>query len=338
MNRLGLGLVGLNFGEKILEREILNGSAREFFELKAVCDVDDDKLSSVSKKYNVRSYNNIQGLLCDAEIDAVALFTGPVGRAALIERCLNYGKHVMTTKPFEQNSKLAEAVLKRAYLEKKAVFMNSPGPLWSPDIRIIKEWQKEYDLGIPVAARWETWCSYREEADGTWYDDPELCPVPPIFRLGIYAINDMIQLLGQIDSVSVMESRIFTKRPTSDIASLNLKFCSGALGNIHASFCVDDRSFYPDNLTLNFERGTVYRRDSSNGSFLLRVDTKNGVEDERIATKPIGAAYQWDAFYRYITGGTIAEETSYEDLVHGLQVIEAMSKASAINGTVKVSS
>jgi hypothetical protein len=50
-------------------------------------------------------------LIADPNIPVIGLYTGPVGRAALIHRIIEAGKDVMTTKPFELDSEAALAVM-----------------------------------------------------------------------------------------------------------------------------------------------------------------------------------------------------------------------------------
>ncbi len=189
----------------------------------------------------------------------MALFTPPSKRATLIGRVIEAGRHVITTKPFELDCAAAEAVLREAHRRNLAVHMNSPAPTPADDIARIKWWEQEHALGAPIGMRAETWSNYRESTDGSWYDDPARCPVAPICRLGIYFLNDFAALLGQPARVHVMQSRIFTGRPTPDNAQMAIEFQNGALANVFASFCIGDGNPWPDRVTLNYERGTIDR-------------------------------------------------------------------------------
>ncbi len=95
----------------------------------------------------------------------------------------------MTTKPFELDPKAAMATLREARRRHRIIHLNCPAPLLSPDLEQIERWREEFQLGKPVGARADAWTNYREKADGSWYDDPKLCPVAPIFRIGIYLIT-----------------------------------------------------------------------------------------------------------------------------------------------------
>ena len=48
-------------------------------------------------------------------------------------------------------------------------------------------------------------------------------------------------------------------RPTADNAQIAIEFENGALANVFASFCVGDGRPWPDEVTLNYERGTIQR-------------------------------------------------------------------------------
>lgn len=335
MKRIKVGMVGLNWGLSIIQDHLVGGAASEFFELAAVCCKEKDKVDACAKTYGVKAYNKLEDLLSDPEIEAVCLMTGPFGRADLIRQAVEAGKHVMTTKPVEIDPDAALEVLKLAKSLKRAVHLNSPTPLPSPDLSQIERWRSEMELGRPIAVRAEIWANYREPSDGSWYDDPEKCPVAPIFRLGIYLINDLVRLIGAPRTVSVMSSRLFTGRPTPDNAQLSLTFDNGTLATIFASFCINDAQWWLSSLTLNYENGTVYRNvgPTRNGSprenpELTVVVNRNGAPFTRTAIAPGSTEdYQWEAFHRACLGEDLDGQISIDDTIIALRVMKAMARA-----------
>jgi predicted dehydrogenase len=332
--RVRIAVVGLNFGRLVVE-ELCSAPVNNSIELAAVCDLDHARAAEVADQYSV-PVASLDELLNDPTIEAIGLFTGPVGRAKLIEKIIRAGKHVMTTKPFELDPVAAAAVLEEARRLGRIVHLNSPGPRLPNDLQQVRVWERKFALGRPIAFRREVWASYREQADGTWYDDPKLCPVAPIFRLGIYLINDMIRLFGSVDAVQVMHSRIFTGRPTPDNAQLTLQFASGVIGNIFASFCIDDGQHYGNTMTLNYERGTIYRNAGphsygmahaqSNMSVVARI----GPEQTTTEYADLGDSsnsYQWPEFAHAIRRGRSPEQVSDETIVAGIRVISAMARS-----------
>lgn len=328
-SRIRIGIVGLNFGRHILE-QIQTGSARDHIELAGVCDLDAGKVRQYSEQTGTRAYRDLAELLADPTIPAIGLFTPPGGRAELIRQIIRAGKHVLTTKPFELDAAAASAVLSEARQLNRVVHLNSPTPTLPADLRQIKTWQDQYHLGQPVACRADVWANYREPADGSWYDDPQRCPVAPVFRLGIYLINDLIAIFGQPAALHVLHSRLRTGRPTPDNAQLALRFPNGGLANIFASFCVGDGDHYRNSLTLNFENGTVYRNcGPKNAPELSLVVSSQGRRQlvEQVQLHETSGHYQWEVFARAVRGERIPEETTGEHIVAGIQVIQAMVRA-----------
>ena len=321
-------VVGLRFGGHMVEERLLKAPGREVVDLVGVCDLDQTLASEMADRHHLRHYESLDTILEDPSVEAVGLFTGPAGRADLIRRIVRAGKHVMTTKPFEVDAAAALAVLREARELNKAVHLNSPAPLPEPETGQIIEWTREFDLGRPVSLHWETYADYFDEADGSWYDDPERCPVAPIFRLGIYGINQTVRLCGPVAQVNVLSSRIRTGRPTADNATLLLSFSNGVVGSIHASFCVKSDYPYPNNLTLNYERGTVTTSTTEvdpYGTCGRKVSLKALGEEGQVIVREasfgkegLSGAYQWDAFHRAVrNGGVVPGEITPEQIIGG---------------------
>lgn len=343
---LPIGIVGLNFGRYILRTQLGGGGpATPWFKLAAVCSMDPAATERAAAEFGTRAVHRLDDLLADPDIPVIGLFTGPVGRADLLRRCIRAGKHVMTTKPLELDPHAALDVLQEARRLGRHIHLNSPAAVLPDDLAIIRQWQQEHDLGLPVACRAETWCRYREQPDGSWYDDPRACPAAPIFRLGIYLINDLAQFFGPAKAVQVTQTRVFTARPTADQAQLTIEYHSGAIAGVFASFCVGDGQRYRNALVMNFERGTVYRNVGPHGSDAS--DAEAAPPRELALVRPGHPAvyrqfdtgsghYAWDVLARSIRGGDVGEVLAPHQVVAGLQVIEAMRRALASGRTEPV--
>ncbi len=345
MKRLGICVLGLNFGKHIVD-ELISSPGNDYFELLGVCDMDRDKADAVAAKAGVKAYYDLQEVLAEDTLPVVGLFTGPAGRAELIETIINAGRDVMTTKPFETDPDAALAVLRRAQELGRVVHLNSPAPAWPADLAQVKQWQQEYDLGRPIAANLNVWVRYQEEPDGRWLDDPELCPVAPVFRLGIYLINDMVRLIGEPEKVQAFGSRIFTGRPTADNGQLGILFRNGAICNIFASFCIEDGDLYRNGMTLSFERGTVYRNIGPQRKYpkggvaelALVMGSNDGNRDvvAEAEFEQTSGAYQWESLHRAIHGETIPDEVTPEQIAAALRVLQAMAAAERSGTTIVI--
>ncbi|MDD5198550.1 MAG: Gfo/Idh/MocA family oxidoreductase [Terrimicrobiaceae bacterium] len=342
-NKIPIAIVGLNFGRWIVADRDKPEGLGKYFELVSVCDLDPARAHDIATKAGVPACTNLDEILTNPKIPVVGIFTSPSGRSDLIRKAIRAGKDVMTTKPFETDAEKAGALLEEARALGRVVHLNSPGPLVPPDLQRIEEWREQYQLGRPIGGRAEVYASYREKANGSWYDDPDKCAVAPIFRLGIYVINDLVRLFGEAESAQVLKSRIFTERPTPDNAQLGILFKSGAVASVFASFCIDDGQPYASSTTLHFENGTIYRnvgRLAFGGG--PKAPTKVHVVARRNGEPVIESAeyangsgeYQWEAFYRAIHGEKL--ETPREVVIGGLRIIAAMARAEKSGATEPV--
>lgn len=332
--RIRLGMLGLNFGGWMIEHELSGGAGHAAVEIVAVCDRDAAKVAMWSARLGVPGYTDVRALLTHAGLQAVGVFTGPVGRADLIEQIILAGYDVMTTKPFDADLHRATAVLALAQRLGRVIHLNSPAPQMTPDLAQLAAWATAYQLGRPIAYRATTWCSYREQPDGSWYDDPHACPAAPLFRLGIYLMNDVSWFFGAVARVDVQQSRIFTQRPTADNAQLAVQYADGALGTLFASFCIDDQQYYRCALEINFARGTLYRNVGPTPTALQQVQLAGVVVADGQAvqlhaeTPAQGAGYQWAVFQEAVLQNHGMTAAYGERIIAGLRMLEAMRVAS----------
>ncbi|AQQ70957.1 Oxidoreductase family protein, NAD-binding Rossmann fold [Limihaloglobus sulfuriphilus] len=341
MKRIKIAIVGLHYGKHIIETQILSGKASDFFELTAVCSLEKDDVSEVAVRYGVRGFTDLDEMLREGDFECVGLFTGPAGRADQIKAIVRAGKDIITTKPFEESSSSAKKALRELVNLNKVLCTNSPYPIMPDDIKQIYAWIEKYDLGRAISAQCFTWANYREKHDGSWYDQRELCPVAPVFRIGIYALNDLIQLFGAIESVSVVESRIFTERPTPDNANMSLKFSNGLIANVLASFCIGDDSPYPDSMVLGFENGVIYRNVGPQAIWPRKeiemtvqaktVSDKIVTERKTICSEKLSGAYLWGNYYDMIKNREVPSPDYVERLLGSIKVFETVNRSYNLN-------
>lgn len=337
--RINMLLVGLNFGKWVMENEVLGGQGKDYVNIVALCDLNKEKVDALAAQWGARAEYDLDAALRREDIEAVLLITGPVGRARLIDKCLDAGKAVLTTKPFDPSSTETLRVLSKAQALGIPVYMNSPYPTTPPEIAQIRDWVDQYRLGRPVGYRASCTCSYREKPDGSWYDDPEKCPAAPIYRLGIYLINDLCRLLPPVEEVGLLQSRLFTGRPTADNALLSLLHVGGTVGSLYCSFCVGDKQVYRNTLELNFEQGTIYKNvgplsDSEGEGISLRlvVPQDQGTRViEKVVDKP-PAGYPWKLFHDAVRGMPADDAVTPEQVAAAIAVIEKMSALCAARG------
>jgi len=342
-----VAVIGLNFGNMIA-KELARGLALPHVQLAAVCDQRAPIAERWAKELEVPGCTDLDQILNNPAIPAVALITRPAGRAGLLKRCLDAGKHVMTTKPFERDAKAAAEILSYARARKLTIHLNSPAPEPSEDIAHILRWREANDLGRAVHASFTVHANYQEAASTdpatAWYDDPAQCPVAPLYRLGIYGINDLISVLGCPESVQATSLRIRTGRPTADNALALLRFPGGALATLAASFCVDDGAPYGNRLEISWERGAAWRDPGPlalgdppvRALHFQRRDGAVARVESRFARSGSGH-YNWELFAQAVRGQPAALEYDAR-IVAGVATIEALARAELSGAMETVSS
>jgi predicted dehydrogenase len=338
---VSIAILGANFGAKLARQLVVAAGPVRVI---GVCDLDTAKASALAVELGVPFYPNLDELLADPAIEAVGLFTGPSGRAKLIERIVAAGKHVMTTKPFELDAKSAEQAYSAAARYGRVLHLNSPAPVPAADLAFIRRWMADGSLGRPVSLHARTWADYNERADGTWYDDPLRCPGGPLFRLGVYFLSDFAGLMGKPVEVHVTHTRLRTGRPTPDNAQMAILYDNGALASIFASFCIGDGQPYRDEVVIACERGTIRRWMVREGGDDMDSDRavvelqRAGHPVERIITEPGDYAgwYGWEAFHAAVRGLPGSVRADEAGTIASVRLLVALSEAANNGGKIKL--
>jgi hypothetical protein len=146
--------------------------------------------------------------------------------------------------------------------------------------------------------------------------------------LGIYLLNDLCRFNSPVKDINVLQSRIFTKRPTADNAQLSILHEDGCIGSIFASFCIEDLQYYRCSYELNFEKGTIYKNIGPVKSDDILLELSANQEGERkqehCIVKKEGAGYQWDNFYKAIKGVDIGPTIAKEKVAASIRILELM--------------
>ena len=90
-----VGLVGLRFGAGMTQMQVLNGGwGGKYIKIVAACDLVKEKVEEFSAQYSLEAYTSMDEMLENSDIEGVMLMTPPAGRAQLIRKCLDAGKHI----------------------------------------------------------------------------------------------------------------------------------------------------------------------------------------------------------------------------------------------------
>ncbi len=103
MEKINIAVVGCGYWGPNLTRNFIQ---IQDCEVKACCDLDDTKLNRIQALYPaINTTRNLNDVLMDEDIDAVAIATPVYTHAELARRCFQHHKHVFVEKPMASSSK-----------------------------------------------------------------------------------------------------------------------------------------------------------------------------------------------------------------------------------------
>lgn len=167
MNKVKIAVIGLgNMGRAHCQTI----TKIKEFELAAVCDINQDKLSKISNQYNVPGYLDSDLLMEKADIDAVLIATPHFDHTSIGIKALKKGLHVLVEKPISVHK--ADCLrLIDAHQNKKQVFAAMFNQRTDPYYKKVKEMIDQGIIGKILRCSWIITSWFRSQSyydSGTW--------------------------------------------------------------------------------------------------------------------------------------------------------------------------
>jgi len=148
MRRLGVAVVGTGFwGQRVAER--LNELPDT--ELKAVCDINPERVRQCSEKFGVEGYAGSGKLFRRSDVEAVAICTWSTNLATEAARALKDGKHVLVEKPMASTVQQAKKIVDLAR-RKERILMVGFVERFNPGVQRIMSAVDKGEVGTLVSA------------------------------------------------------------------------------------------------------------------------------------------------------------------------------------------
>jgi predicted dehydrogenase len=286
---------------------------------------------------------DFQALLAETNIDAVVLATPHSQHSAQVMAAAQAGKHVFCEKPFALHKAEAEQAV--AETKKAGVTLGlGYNRRFHPEMTALREKIRTGELGTIL--HFEATMTFPNALflkPDAWRADREETPCGGLTPMGVHAIDGMIDLGGEIESVFCQSVRRVVQVDSDDTTSMLFRMKNGASG-------------YLGTITATGP-GFSFQVFGSKGSLRLEGMTHvAGASSEERRTRlfstakwqPIkGPAETWDAarldvtracleaFATAASGGTpFLIPTS--EMVHGASVTEAVVKSAASGKTEHV--
>ncbi|WDE99157.1 Gfo/Idh/MocA family oxidoreductase [Lentisphaera profundi] len=229
---------------------------KEDFELVAICDNDEKALTLAKETYHVNSYDKLENMLRDEQLDAVSICT-PSGihphQAVLIAQA---GVHVISEKPMATRWQDGLDMVKACDKASVHLFVVKQNRRNST-LQLLKRAVEEKRFGrinmVHLNVFWTRPQEYYDQAKwrGTWELDGGA-----FMNQASHYVDLVDWLIGPVESVQAMMATRERDIEVEDTGVLNIRWRNGALGSMAVTMCT-----YPKNLegsiTILGSEGTV---------------------------------------------------------------------------------
>jgi predicted dehydrogenase len=227
-----------------------------------------------------RWYETVDNLLAHEKLDFVDICAPPGSHAALIERALDAGLHVLSEKPLVTRVDDAQRVAATAGRAGR-VLHTVHNWLKAPICRKISGLIDEGAIGAVQSVRWRTLRTQPAiavSADGVanWRVDPAIAGGGILFDHGWHALYCVVRWAGVPAGVAArFETRRFHEHPLEDTASVDLDTAAG-MSNIFLTWAADERS---NGIEIDGDHGEIRVRGEA-------VIVKSNSQDRRWSCPP----------------------------------------------------
>jgi len=221
--RLGIALVGLGYWGPNLAR---NFAAIEGCDLAWCCDASEEARARFAGQYpRTRFTDNLDEVLADPALDAVAIATPVPTHAELAVRVLEAGKHCFVEKPLAQSVADAQLAVDAAQSTGRTLMV---GHLleYHPGVQKLKELSDSGELGDEIYYIYGNRLNLgklRADENALW-------------SLGAHDVSVLLYLAGEEPHEVIARGESYVRDGVEDVVFCFLRFPSGLSAHLHLSW------------------------------------------------------------------------------------------------------
>jgi predicted dehydrogenase len=203
---------------------------RNFFALpqcrvKQVCDIKEDRLTYIKKRYpSITTTKEFENLLRDSELDAIVLATPVRLHYEMAKRSLLAGKHTFIEKPMATSTAECEELVALA-LKANLTLMVGHTFIYSNPVRKMKEIVDSGEIG-------EVQYIYSRRLNlGLFQNDINVA-----WDLASHDLSIILYLIGKPPVSVNCQGKAYVNRNIEDVTNMSLSFDNGGFAIIHSSW------------------------------------------------------------------------------------------------------
>jgi len=272
---VGCGDISRGYGDSLKTRP-------DRIKIVGAFDLDVDRARAFVGEYGGRAYDDLEDVINDPDVEAVANLTSHLAHADVSAAALSAGKHVHSEKPLAATCEDGKHLLDLA--EKRGVRLScSPFTFLGEAQETARKAIQDGMIGKPLM----TYAEMNWARIELWHPNPEGFYQPgagPMLDVGVYALTVLTTILGPVTSVMGQAAILIPERTigrgpkagktfrvnTPDQVTGSLTFASGAQARVTASFLGYSRQ---GGVEFHGERGSLIL--SSSHDFNAKVEVLN---------------------------------------------------------------
>ncbi|KMM37175.1 Gfo/Idh/MocA family protein [Guptibacillus hwajinpoensis] len=281
MKKLQVGVIGC--GSIAQHRHLPEYAANKQIEVAAVCDIVKTRADEIAALYGAVSYESVEELLQNKEINAVSVCTPNYLHAPISIAALKAGKHVLCEKPMATSREDAEQMIEAARESGKKLMIAHnqrfvPSHAKAREILASGEVGKVYSFrtafGHPGPEAWSV------DGKDSWFFEKEKAFIGAMGDLGVHKTDLIRYVLGEeiVEVGSFVETSAKEFATVDDNAVCILKSESGIIGTLAASWAYTAKE---DNSTIIYAEKAILRlEDDPVNSLVVQYQTGEIVKYE----------------------------------------------------------
>ncbi len=307
MSKIKIGLLGCG---RIAQRHAKHIS--HLGQLVAVCDVNAERVKTLSQEYDVPAYEDVEAFLNTKDMDVVSVCSPNGLHAKHTIASLKAGFHVLCEKPMALSSSDCEEMIKTAERYNRRLFIVKQNR-FNPAIEAVKNKIDAGDFGqiysVQLNCFWNRNFDYYKKSD--WKGTKDL-DGGTLFTQFSHFIDLLYWMIGDVDSTSAMMHNYAHQDVIEfeDTGVVSLKFKNGVLGTINYTVNAFKKNM-EGSITIFGEKGTV----KVGGQYL------NKLEYQLFAGEEIGELRKGNPANEYgeYQGSMSNHDQVYQNLIDVLQ-------------------
>lgn len=278
--------------------------------LVAVCDIINERAEALAEQYDATTYNNIDQLLKEAEVDIVTVCTPNGLHAEHSIKSLQAGKHVLCEKPMCISSVAAWQMIETAHFFRRKLFVVKQNRYNEP-VQLVKKALDDSALGTISSFQLNCfWNRPQEYYTGDWKGSKDL-DGGILYTQFSHFIDLLYWFLGDVSKVIGFKKNFLKRQNTeiedSGVAILELE--SGAIGTINYTINSYKKNF-EGSLSLFGDKGSV----KIGGEYLNELEWYYTSNKQTPDTLKTGSAND----YGFYQGSMSNHHLVYDDLLSSL--------------------